>query len=109
MPHIKRRLEEFLSSTKLGKGEFAKRATISGPYLSQLLAGDNESPGVEQLEGLARAMGISLAELVSDSKELAKLKGHSVSDCLGVVADVIELLEGDVPHAALSFLRGKKR
>lgn len=107
---IAKNLRSLLAAVTESHTSIAERAGITRQYLSQLLNEKNENPGLLQLQGLAGALGVSLAELVTDPLELGKFtKTHSVTDCLEVVRQAIGLLEGDDPAKALRYLRGKKR
>lgn len=78
---LSERLDLFLRKTAISHGEFAKKAGISAPYLSQLLNRKNENPGVQQLEGVASAMGLTLAELLMESDQLKRFGDHDIHEC----------------------------
>ena len=48
----------------LTQDALAKRARLTKPYISQLESGARKNPSLPALERLAKALGISLADLV---------------------------------------------
>jgi len=57
-----RRLAE---SQNLTHAELAKRAGIVGPQMSHYLGGRN-APGIDKLPAIAKALGISVSDLIGD-------------------------------------------
>ena len=63
-----KRIGAVLKRLREGKGmsqlELAKRAKVAQGYISDLEAGGKKNPGVETLRKLAKALGVSLMELL---------------------------------------------
>lgn len=54
-------------SKSMGLNETARRAGISGSYLSDIEKGIKKNPGIETLYKIAEALGVKMKELVSDN------------------------------------------
>lgn len=63
-----KRLKTVLRQLREAKGmsqlELANRARVAQGYISALEAGDKKNPGLEVLKRLAKALGVSVTELL---------------------------------------------
>lgn len=72
-----RRIRE---SKKLGLNATAKKAGISGSYLSNLERGLKENPSMENLESIANALDVSVNALFDNSYEVEVLETKDTTD-----------------------------
>src|SRR5437660_11281279 len=60
-------IRRLLQERRWSQGKLAARAKVSESYISRLLAGDYQSPGVAKLNKIARALGVPVQELTGDT------------------------------------------
>jgi transcriptional regulator with XRE-family HTH domain len=82
-----RAFARILNSTGISQGELARRAGLSGPYVSQLVSGERE-PSVTTVRAIGDAVGIP-AELIA-------MLGAEVEDLKGISAENAELLSNEM-------------
>jgi transcriptional regulator with XRE-family HTH domain len=57
-------LKQIREPKGLSQLDLAKRAKVSQGYLSDLEAGEKKNPGIETLRKIAKALGVSVTELL---------------------------------------------
>jgi transcriptional regulator with XRE-family HTH domain len=57
-------IQRFREDKGLSQRQLATRADVTNGYVSQLEAGDKKNPSLAVLQRLAKALGVSVAELL---------------------------------------------
>lgn len=74
---LRANVRRILRDSGLSQSELARRAGLTPAYISQLLSGVNQSPGLDQLEQIAKALGITPSRLLAGPDDKP-----SAIDCL---------------------------
>ena len=93
-----------MTSRNWNRSELARRAGLSPPYVTQLLNGTNKSPGLEQLEALAKALDTTVSRLLAGPEDKPNLR-----DSLDAIREAMRVLEGEDDAEALKIWESLRR
>lgn len=80
---IGKNIKKIREIKKLGVNEAARKAGISGGYLSSLERGEKKNPSMSLLNSIAAALDVNLDELVKDDCSLSYLSVDiSLDECM---------------------------
>lgn len=64
-------VKRLMQKQGLNQAELAKKTGIPGPNLNQILNGVSTNPGLDRIEKLAQALGVSEAYLLTDRRSVS--------------------------------------
>lgn len=66
---IQRRIDEYLAKHNISAAELSRAAGLGDEGLRNILRGTSQSPRIDTVRAIARAMGITIAELIGEQVE----------------------------------------
>lgn len=99
---IAERIKEEMNRREISQNKLAKAAQISQSGLSSILSGAS-SPKENTLQAIASALGISVSELMADTKKEAPSKGLDDS-----LVEMLTSLPPNQVQRVLDFVSGLK-
>ncbi|PYN71328.1 MAG: hypothetical protein DMD93_00460 [Candidatus Rokuibacteriota bacterium] len=98
MRELSRMIQQLRESKGMTQRDLADKAKVTPGYVAQLEMGLRKNPSLASLQGLAKALGVSLDDLMTDPREkLRRLKSSEVLREAALGGRTREWFEGALP------------